>query len=460
MVPPTPSPSRPRTPPAASAPSRGNRRQSGLRRRHVRIGAPAAASSPTRGSAGEYVDVTNTSGARSPTRRLRVLGPRLRQRRLHRQPTPTSSRPDQTLARGETLRVHFGTTVTQPSPPAVTTTWDGRQRRSSSSDGRLRRTGQPEPGRRSRASPAPGGTCRGTQQTSISTPPVGVTARTTAVRRHCLLGRARSRGAARRSPGTPRPRTTPRSAATPIASCTAGGAERHLLLPRWASAPSTTSRSSPATPSGTSGPSWRVLAAPRTVPSAPGSVAVSGTPGGVNVTWTPAAENGATITKYTASAYTAGTGGNPVGTCTTSNGSLTGCTIMKLQGGTQYFIDVVATNRAGNGAPSSPRTPGTPGPGGAVSTYSKGKVTVRWDRPDARLQHHHGVHREALHEVLRRDQGRRVLRSGGQDQLHDQEDEEAQQVLHRPHDAVRSRHLHGQAADRHRAGQEGLGARR
>ena len=107
----------------------------------------------------------------------------------------------------------------------------------------------------------------------------------------------------------------------------------------------------------------RVLAAPRTVPSAPGSVAVSGTPGGVNVTWTPAAENGATITKYTAAAYTAGTGGNPVGSCTTSNGSLIGCTIMKLQGGTQYFIDVTATNRAGNGAPSSPRTPGTPGPG-------------------------------------------------------------------------------------------------
>ena len=132
---------------------------------------------------------------------------------------------------------------------------------------------------------------------------------------------------------------------------------------------------------GISGPSWRVLAAPRTVPSAPGNVAVSGTPGGVNVSWTPAAENGAAITKYTASAYTAGTGGNPVSSCTTSNGSLTSCTIMKLQGGTQYFIDVVATNRAGNGAASSPRTPGTPGPGGAVSTYSKGKVTVRWDPP-------------------------------------------------------------------------------
>ena len=131
---------------------------------------------------------------------------------------------------------------------------------------------------------------------------------------------------------------------------------------------------------GPPGRRWRVLAAPRTVPGAPDR-RVSGTPGGVNVSWTPAAENGATITKYTASAYTAGTGGNPVGSCTTSNGSMAGCTIMKLQGGTQYYIDVVATNRAGNGAPSSPRTPGSPGPGGAVNTYSKGKVTVRWDPP-------------------------------------------------------------------------------
>ncbi len=130
-------------------------------------------------------------------------------------------------------------------------------------------------------------------------------------------------------------------------------------------------------------------------------MAVSGTPGGVNVTWTPAAENGAAITKYTASAYTAGTGGNPVGSCTTSNGSLTGCTIMKLQGGTQYYIDVVATNRAGNGAASSPRTPGTPGPGGAVSTYSKGKVTVRWDPPTPGSNTITGYTANALHEVPR-----------------------------------------------------------
>ncbi len=54
---------------------------------------------------------------------------------------------------------------------------------------------------------------------------------------------------------------------------------------------------------------------------------------------------------------------------------------MNLQGGRQYFVEVAATNRAGTGTPSSPRTPGTPGPGGAISTYSKGKVTVRWDPP-------------------------------------------------------------------------------
>jgi hypothetical protein len=62
---------------------------------------------------------------------------------------------------------------------------------------------------------------------------------------------------------------------------------------------------------------------------------------------------------------------------------MTSCTITNLDGGTRFHIDVVATNRAGNGAPSSPRIQGTPGPGGAVSTYSKGKVTVRWDPPAA-----------------------------------------------------------------------------
>ncbi|MCU0279819.1 MAG: fibronectin type III domain-containing protein, partial [Candidatus Nanopelagicales bacterium] len=221
-----------------------------------------------------------------------------------------------------------------------------------------------------------GVTCRGQQQVSTPTQPVGITARTTPGSVTVQWGAPISRG------GTPITGYTATAFDAPnggnvVGTCSTDGTGRACTFPGaigaryYAEVIATNSQ-------GTSAPSApRVLAAPRTVPSAPGNVAVSGTPGGVNVTWTPAAENGATITRYTASAYTAGTGGKPVGTCTTSNGSLTGCTIMKLQGGTQYYIDVVATNRAGNGAASSPRTPGTPGPGGAVSTYSKGKVTVR-----------------------------------------------------------------------------------
>jgi hypothetical protein len=228
-------------------------------------------------------------------------------------------------------------------------------------------------------SPVAGGTCRGSRPVSISSSPVGVTARTTPSSVTVNWGAPISVGGTAITQYTATAFNAP-IGGSPVASCTAGGGERSCSFPGGIGGKyyvEVVAHNS----QGISGPSWRVLAAPRTVPSAPGSVAVSGTPGGVNVSWTPAAENGAAITKYTASAYTAGTGGNPVGSCTTSNGSLTACTIMKLQGGTQYFVDVVATNRAGNGAPSSPRNPGTPGPGGAVSTYSKGKVTVRWDAP-------------------------------------------------------------------------------
>ena len=225
-----------------------------------------------------------------------------------------------------------------------------------------------------------GVSCRGQQQVSTPTQPVGITARTTPSSVTVQWGAPISRGGTAITGYTATAFDAP-NGGNVVGTCATDGAGRACSFPGtiggkyYAEVVATNAQ-------GTSAPSApRVLAAPRTVPSAPGNVAVSGTPGGVNVTWTPAAENGAAITKYTASAYTAGTGGNPVGSCTTSNGSLTGCTIMKLQGGTQYYIDVVATNRAGNGAASSPRTPGTPGPGGAVSTYSKGKVTVRWDAP-------------------------------------------------------------------------------
>jgi titin len=224
-----------------------------------------------------------------------------------------------------------------------------------------------------------GTSCARAQTTSVPSSPVGVTARSAASDVTVAWGAPISRGGLTISGYTATAYDAP-VGGNPIASCSAGGGDRSCSFPATMGRAYFVDVTATNT-QGTSGPSWRVRAVPKTVPSAPGNVAVSGTPGGVNVSWTPAAENGATITRYTASAYTAGTGGKPVGTCTTSNGSMASCTIMKLQGGTQYYIDVVATNRAGNGAASSPRTPGTPGPGGAVSTYSKGKVTVRWDPP-------------------------------------------------------------------------------
>jgi hypothetical protein len=133
---------------------------------------------------------------------------------------------------------------------------------------------------------------------------------------------------------------------------------------------------------GVSAPSApRVQGMPRTAPAAPGTVTVSGGSGSVNVTWSAAAPNGAAVTSYTAAAYTTATGGNPASQCSTTDGSLA-CTIPGLKQGTPYFIDVTATNRVGVGAASSPRSPGTPsGAPTALSTWSKRKVTVRWDPP-------------------------------------------------------------------------------
>jgi hypothetical protein len=331
---------------------------------------------------GEFVELSNTSDTEVPlggygfwnTASSRsVNGGSIEDRAAYLFPAETR------LAAGRKLRVHFGGGATQPTgtPEGVTRIWTTDVEFIGSTGDYV------ELANLNRAqiscAPTPGGTCRGTQPVSISSAPVGVTARTTDSSVTVNWGAPISRG------GTPITQYTATAFDAPvggnaIASCTAGGGDRSCSFPGGIGAKyyvEVVAHNA----QGISGPSWRVLAAPRTVPSAPGNVAVSGTPGGVNVSWTPAAENGAAITRYTASAYTAGTGGNPVGSCSTSNGSLTGCTIMKLQGGTQYYIDVVATNRAGNGTPSSPRTPGTPGPGGAVSTYSKGKVTVRWDPP-------------------------------------------------------------------------------
>ena len=135
---------------------------------------------------------------------------------------------------------------------------------------------------------------------------------------------------------------------------------------------------------GTSAPSApRQLATPRTVPSAPGSVQAASLPGAAHVTWGASAANGSAITAYTAAAYTAETGGDPVATCTTA-GDGRACTLTGLSQSVDHFVEVTATNGLGTGAPSSPRMKaGAQGAPAAVSTYSKRRVTVRWDDPGA-----------------------------------------------------------------------------
>lgn len=170
---------------------------------------------------------------------------------------------------------------------------------------------------------------------------------------------------------------------SPVSSCSTNGSARACSLP-----------AQPGTPHyievvahnavGTSAPSApRQLATPRTVPSAPGSVQAASFPGAAHVTWEASAANGSAITSYTAAAYTAPTGGESVASCTTA-GDGRGCTMTGLSQSRAHYVEVTATNGLGTGAPSSPRMEaGAQGGPSALSTYSKRRVTVRWDDPGA-----------------------------------------------------------------------------
>lgn len=287
---------------------------------------------------------------------------------------------DTRIAPGQTLRVQLTAEpppVLPADPGGLTRLWSGR-------DGFVGATSDfvevaSLTGSQVACTATPGGSCRAARPVSAASPPVGVTARTTSRSVTVAWGAPISSG------GTPITGYTATAFDSPaggraIRSCRTSGAGRSCTFPAGVGTRYYVEVVA-SNAQGPSGPSWRVLAAPRTVPSAPPRVAVSGTPGGVNVSWAPAAPNGAPVLRYTASAYTARTGGSPTGSCTTAGSTLTGCTIWGLPGGTTYFVDVTATNRAGVGSASGPRVAGRPGPGGALSTYSKGRVTVRWDPP-------------------------------------------------------------------------------
>ncbi len=223
------------------------------------------------------------------------------------------------------------------------------------------------------------GTCRGSRPTSVASSPVGLTAKSSSRSVSVSWGAPISRGGTAITSYTATAFNAP-VGGSPIARCSTSGAARSCSFP------ATIGRTyyvevTASNAQGTSGPSWRVRAVPRTIPGVPGSPRVTAQGSGVRVQWSAAAPNGAAVSSYRASAYTAATGGTPASTCVASGGALE-CVLTGLDLGRKYFIDVTATNRAGTGAASSPRAATSAlGATSALSTYSKKRVTVRWDAP-------------------------------------------------------------------------------
>jgi hypothetical protein len=122
------------------------------------------------------------------------------------------------------------------------------------------------------------------------------------------------------------------------------------------------------------------------VSSAPQTVSVTAAPAAAVVTWTAPASNGGTpVTGYTATAYTAATGGTVAGSCTTTT-ALT-CRISPLTALTTYYVEVVATNAAGNSpAAPSPRATVVPqvlsapsAPTTVTGVRGNGNIAITWN---------------------------------------------------------------------------------
>lgn len=283
-----------------------------------------------------------------------------------------------TIAAGETLSVRSGS-PTELSPSSATLHYTGKSALFTEAGDRVELSSMNKALVDCQAWGSV--TCRPARAVSISTQPVGVTARISDGNLTVNWGAPISRGGTAIT-GYTATAFDAANGGNPIGSCSTGGEARSCAISGLALGGSFYAEVVAQNSVGVSAPSApRVLGVPRTVPAAPGTVTVSGGSGRVDVGWSAAAPNGATVTSYTAAAYTTATGGVPSSQCTTAGDALS-CTIPGLKQGTPYFIDVSATNRVGNGAASSPRTAGTPsGAPTAVSTYSKRRVTVRWDAP-------------------------------------------------------------------------------
>ncbi|MEK6647731.1 MAG: fibronectin type III domain-containing protein [Actinomycetota bacterium] len=125
------------------------------------------------------------------------------------------------------------------------------------------------------------------------------------------------------------------------------------------------------------------------VPSAPQYVEAMAGSNQVAVTWDPPSSNGGESSlNYTVRVWTVPPPTNsPVfASCTTTN---LGCLVGGLVSGSSYYVDVIASNSAGPGAPSamkpiSPGSAGSPPSNVSAISDSKGLLTVKWT-PSASL---------------------------------------------------------------------------
>jgi RHS repeat-associated protein len=120
---------------------------------------------------------------------------------------------------------------------------------------------------------------------------------------------------------------------------------------------------------------------PSTIPGQPTNVVASGGNQQVSLVWTAPANNGATITSYTATAApggaTATVNGNPAAAAVTVTG---------LTNGTPYTFTVVAHNANGDGPASAPSNSATPSvlpgaPTGVTAAASNQQATINWTAP-------------------------------------------------------------------------------
>lgn len=123
------------------------------------------------------------------------------------------------------------------------------------------------------------------------------------------------------------------------------------------------------------------------VPSAPQYVEAMAGSNQVAVTWDPPSSTGGEPLNYTARVWTVPppTTSPVFASCSTTG---LGCVIGGLVSGTNYYVDVIASNSAGAGGPSamkpiSPGNAGSPPSNVSATSDSTGRVSVKWTPPTA-----------------------------------------------------------------------------